>query len=231
MLWTAFSLGLFGSLHCVGMCSPLAAAKSTGKSSKSGIAARLMLYNTGRITTYILLGILVGALGFGAELAGFQSKLSIAAGVFLILVAFFNINVEYRLMRLPLFGQWNIWLRRKLGHYFAQNSYMSWFRTGFFNGMLPCGLVYAAVIGAVLAGGVKESVLYMFLFGAGTVPLMFLSLFIGKIGIAPWQSKLMRLYPALLTLLGVLFIIRGLQFDLPPGFDFLNPMSNIPMCH
>lgn len=231
MLWTAFTIGLFGSVHCVGMCGPIPMAKSTADASKKGIAGRLMLYNLGRTLTYVLLGFMVGALGFGAELAGWQSWISIGAGAFLLLAAIFSFNVEHYLMRLSAFGQWNIWLRGKIGKYFGSNTYASWFRTGFFNGMLPCGLVYAAVIGAVLTGGILESATYMLFFGLGTMPLMFFSVFAGKLSTNPWQRKLRKLYPIMLAVLGVLFILRGVNFVLPYGFDFLNPMSNVPMCH
>ena len=231
MLWTAFTIGLFGSLHCVGMCGPIPMAKSAAGTSKSGLAGRLLLYNFGRIITYVLLGVMVGALGFGAELAGWQSTLSVVAGVFLLLAAVFSFNVEYHLLRLPAFGQWQVWLRRKLGKYFGSNTYSSWLRTGFFNGFLPCGLVYAAVIGAVLTGSILQSAMYMSLFGLGTIPLMFFTVFIGKLSVSPWQVKLRRLYPTLLIALGILFIMRGVNFDLPYGFDFLNPMSDVPMCH
>lgn len=231
MLWTAFTIGLFGSVHCVGMCGPIAIAKSTADADRKGIAGRLLLYNFGRTITYVLLGLMVGALGFGAELAGWQSWISIAAGVFLLFVALFSFNVEYHLLRLPALGRWNVWLRGKLGKYFGSNTYMSWLRTGFFNGMLPCGLVYAAVIGAVLSGGILDGALYMFVFGLGTMPLMFLAVLVSKLSISPWQKRLRRLYPALLVLLGILFIMRGVNFDLPYGFDFLDPMSNVPMCH
>lgn len=231
MLWTAFSIGLLGSVHCVGMCGPLAMAKTTNSDSKLDLVLRLLLYNVGRITTYILLGLMVGALGFGAELAGWQSYISIFFGVSLLLIAIFKINIEYHLLRLPMLSSFNVWLRSSLSKYFGSNSYMSWYRTGFFNGLLPCGLVYAAIIGAVLMGSFYDSALYMATFGLGTVPLMFTSVFLGKISIRGFARRLQQFYPIFLAFLGVLFIMRGANFDLPAGFSFLNPMQEVPMCH
>ncbi|MFT7283225.1 MAG: sulfite exporter TauE/SafE, partial [Cyclobacteriaceae bacterium] len=75
MIWSGFVIGLLGSLHCVGMCGPLAFAAPT-MSSKRLTGA--LVYNAGRTMTYAVLGAIAGILGLGINLAGFQSYLSIA---------------------------------------------------------------------------------------------------------------------------------------------------------
>ncbi|MDA7625750.1 sulfite exporter TauE/SafE family protein, partial [bacterium] len=72
MLWTAFTIGLFGSLHCVGMCGPIALAMPHDNSNKFQTIGKILLYNFGRTLTYVLLGILIGLLGEGLFLAGIQ---------------------------------------------------------------------------------------------------------------------------------------------------------------
>ena len=82
---TAFLLGLVGSLHCAGMCGPLALAlPATGSTTAAHVLGRIA-YNAGRIATYCLLGILFGLVGYTLLLAGFQRWVSITLGVALLL--------------------------------------------------------------------------------------------------------------------------------------------------
>ena len=84
----ALSLGFFGSLHCIGMCGPLALALlPTGISQPriARIATSSLFYNFGRVVTYSMLGLAFGLLGSAARLAGLQQILSIATGVVILL--------------------------------------------------------------------------------------------------------------------------------------------------
>src|SRR3954466_9482086 len=79
-LWTAFLLGLAGSLHCAGMCGPLLCALPVVGQGRASFYAGRFLYNLGRIGMYGLLGLVFGALGKTLSIAGLQRWLSLAAG-------------------------------------------------------------------------------------------------------------------------------------------------------
>ena len=86
-LWTAVVVGLGGSLHCVGMCGPLALALAGGDRGGLRFIGGRLLYNSGRMVTYVLLGGLFGLLGGVLQLAGWQQGLSIAVGGIIMLGA------------------------------------------------------------------------------------------------------------------------------------------------
>ena len=230
MIYTAFTIGLFGSLHCVGMCGPIALALP-GVGAKWESVRKLLLYNGGRIITYVCLGAVIGVFGEAFNLADIQKWLSILAGVFLLIVALFSIPVESHLLNLPILGRIYLFLKGSLFRNLTRGSSLSFFKTGLLNGLLPCGLVYVALIGALTSGGFFSSLLYMFLFGIGTVPLMMATVLLGKRLDVKFRNYIKRFYPALLFVLAVLFIYRGIQFSVPQNFSFWEMMQNMPMCH
>lgn len=231
MLITAFTIGLFGSLHCVGMCGPIALALPQGQQSKWASVWRMLLYNFGRTITYVLMGVVIGLLGEGIFLAGAQKWLSISAGILLIIVAIFSIPVESKLMRLSIIGQAYLWLKKTLAKFLGRNSRLAFFQTGMLNGLLPCGLVYMAIVGAMTMGSVSGGAAYMFLFGLGTVPLMLFTALAGNMVSLKIRNKLKKAYPFFIFSLALLFIFRGLEFHVPRDFSFWEAMQNMPMCH
>lgn len=221
---TAIVLGLVGSLHCAGMCGPLALAlPMTGNSRATFILGRLA-YNTGRIVTYCTLGAISGLVGQTLALAGFQRWVSLAAGsailVGLILSTRFSTS-------LPV-ARFVAWIKSGLGVMLRQRSLSSTFALGALNGLLPCGLVYAACAGAVAAGGFLSGAEYMAAFGLGTVPMM---LGIGLVGQKlqfALRFKLQRLIPACLILVAAMLILRGLSLGIP----YLSPdLAAGAACH
>ena len=226
MLWTAFMLGLAGSLHCAGMCGPLALALPHPGGGASGFVASRLAYNAGRIVTYSLMGLLFGLLGKSLALVGIQRWLSIGAGSLILLGLLFSTRlgagtpVVRAVLRLKsTFGR--LLQRRTLG---------SLGLLGLLNGLLPCGLVYAAGAGAAATGGLLTAMEYMALFGLGTLPLM---LGIGLSGRAMpvlFRSRLQQLVPASVALVAVLLILRGLALGIP----YLSPnlaASDPACCH
>lgn len=231
MLWTAFTIGLFGSLHCVGMCGPIALAMPYGTQNRWQTIGKILLYNLGRTATYVLLGIIIGLLGEGIFLAGMQRWLSVFMGVGILVIAMFSINVESRLLKASGIGRFYFFVKSQLGKHLKNDSRLAFFQTGFLNGFLPCGLVYMAIIGAVTIGSIEGSALYMFLFGLGTIPLMLATVLLGHLVNFKVRNKIKKLYPVFLVGLAALLIFRGVQFDVPPDFSFWEAMSTIPMCH
>jgi len=231
MLWTAFIMGLFGSLHCVGMCGPIAMALPVQSQGRRSMISKLLLYNFGRTTTYVFLGALIGILGEGVFLAGMQKWLSIGLGISLLVIALFSINIESRLLHAPITGRVFLFVKKSLGGLLKNSSAPAIFRTGIINGFLPCGLVYMAIVGAVSMGNIFSSALYMLLFGLGTIPLMLATATAGQFASLKWRNKIKKLFPIFVASLAVLLIFRGLQFNLPEGFSFWETMQNMPMCH
>lgn len=231
MLWTAFIMGLFESLHCVGMCGPIALALPAQSPSRMEMVSKLLLYNFGRTVTYVFLGLLIGLLGEGIFLAGMQKWLSIGLGIFLLIIALFSVNIESRLIKAPIVGRLFFFVKSNLGKLLKNNSMPAIFRTGVVNGFLPCGLVYMAIVGAVSMGSAMDGALYMLLFGLGTIPLMLAVATAGQFASIKWRNKVKKLFPVFVGALAVLLIFRGLQFSIPEGFSFWEAMQHIPMCH
>ncbi len=230
-LWTAFTIGLFGSLHCVGMCGPVACALPNQGSSKSALLGNALLYNLGRTVTYSLLGGLIGIVGRGLQLAGFQEIMSIVLGVMLLAIALFSINVEAKLLQLPGLNQLVFRLKSQLGRLLKDSGVNTSFFIGLLNGLLPCGLVYMGVVGALSTGGVGSGMAYMALFGLGTFPLMLATGLAGNFAGIRFRTALRKAYPAFLVFFAVLFLFRGLNFQVPSDFFFWAKMGDVPMCH
>ena len=228
-LWTAFTIGLFGSLHCVGMCGPIALAVA-GQDRRFALGNAL-LYNFGRIVTYSVLGAVIGLLGRGLFLAGFQKGLSIGMGVALLLIGAFSINVETKLLRIPVVNQVIFYLKAALGRQLKSRGKSAAFGIGVLNGFLPCGLVYMGVFGALSTESVPSGMAYMALFGAGTIPIMLLTGYAGNLASLRVRNFLKKLYPAFLIFFALLFLFRGLNFHLPGDFFFYEKMDDLPLCH
>lgn len=231
IIWSAFIIGLVGSLHCVGMCGPIAMALPHQGSYRWVATGRLLLYHLGRITTYALLGILIGFFGKGLLLAGMQMYVSIGLGALLLLVALFSINVEAQLVRLGFMRRFQQKVRTHMGRLLKSKHPGALYGLGMLNGLLPCGLVYMAIVGAVATGSIWLGSAYMALFGAGTLPLMLLTSVAGQFIDVKWRNRLRRLTPVFLILFAVLFISRGIQFELPSDMRFWESMQDVPMCH
>ena len=229
ILWTAFTIGIFGSVHCVGMCGPVALA--VGSQKRGSLWMSALLYNIGRISTYALLGLFIGLIGKGLFIAGLQKYLVIAMGVALLLIALLSINFENRLLSLPVVERFYFSLKSALGRTLQSRSPLAPLSIGFLNGFLPCGLVYLAIAGAVSTAGAAEGAAYMAVFGLGTWPVMLTSVFFGNMLSVRFRNFLRKLYPAFLIFFAILFLARGLNFHIPGEFFFWEQMDNLPMCH
>lgn len=230
-LWTAFTIGLFGSLHCIGMCGPIAMSLPYQASSRLKTAGNALLYNFGRIITYSLLGAVIGLLGQGVFFAGFQRWLAIGMGVLLLAIALFSINVESKMLSLPMVNRFYFRLKAELAKLLKRRSKFSLFWIGTLNGLIPCGLVWLAIIGAVSTGNIWEGMFYMMLFGLGTLPLMLTASLAGNWAGLRFRKVLRKMIPAFLLFFAMLFFFRGFNFYIPPDFNIWEAMQNIPMCH
>ena len=163
-------MGFAGSLHCVGMCSPLAMAVTNMTPS---IFLNKFLYNSGRIMMYSFFGAIVSVVGVVFPLAGFQNLLSLTLGVTLLIIGIAGIrNVNLPLITKGLQSVSTI-LKKQFGHFLQRKSYGSILVLGMLNGMLPCGLTFIALTFCLTLEGPIHGFTFMMLFGAGTLPAMF----------------------------------------------------------
>lgn len=231
MYWTAFLLGLAGSLHCVGMCGPIAMALPFQDRRPWKTVLNMSLYQGGRILTYGLLGLFLGLLGMGLWIAGIQTYLSIALGILLLSMAFLSFNVEKYFAFVPWMRQFHQWVQYQMSYLLKNRNGQQFFLIGMVNGLIPCGLVYMAVIGALTTSDFSGGFLFMVSFGLGTLPLMFsMTLFGNYIGLAR-RRKLQKLMPVLMAIIAVLFLYRGIEVHLPADYRFLKDWNDLPMCH
>ncbi len=223
-LWTAFLLGLVGSLHCAGMCGPLVLAMPlTGNSPLSFLLGRLA-YNLGRIVTYCSLGALFGLIGKSLTLIGFQRWLSFSVGV-LILIGLLLLNRPGFSARIAKVVSL---IKTPFAKLLSQRSFHGTFLLGMLNGLLPCGLVYAACAGAVAQSEFTSGLIYMMFFGLGTIPMMLAIGLAGKKLQFTLHFKFQKLIPFTLILMSLLLILRGLALNIP----YLSPdLAHSSCCH
>lgn len=206
-----FLIGLAGSLHCVGMCGPL--LMMVPMQHRRSPFVGWLQYHGARVSVYILMGILFGILGKGVALAGFQRLLSLAAGGILVIVALFAWRWERWTQQLPGLAHLQVWVKRELSRRMGQGQSVPLFLLGGLNGLLPCGMVYAALAGAIAAGDMLAGAVFMLLFGAGTVPLLLLLFYVGRPLQAVLRERLRLLQPLLLLIAAALLLMRGLHLD------------------
>ncbi len=212
-------MGLLGGFHCVGMCGPIALVLPVDRTSKWKALVQTSAYHLGRIVTYALMGLLFGLLGKGLSLAGFQSKISILMGAIMILAVIFPTNylANFGLGK-PLYGL-VAKLKSTLGSYLQKKSSSTLFIIGLLNGLLPCGLVYMALTGAVATGDAYTGAAFMALFGLGTSPLLTGLVLAGNFFSIEARNKINKIIPYFVVLVGIIFILRGLEL----GIKFISP--------
>jgi sulfite exporter TauE/SafE len=213
-LISGFVVGILGSFHCVAMCGPIALALPAGNSAGMVYVAGRVLYNTGRIMTYVLLGALMGSIGGLFALAGMQQAVSIAVGCFMILALFLPSIARFSSSRWSFPGSLYTRLRTHLGTLLHRRSLVSLLLIGIVNGFLPCGFLYIALAGAATLGEIPKGMAFLAGFGLGTLPLMLGVSLIGRT-LRPGIRKMSALLPAFTFLLAVLFILRGLNLGIP----------------
>lgn len=212
-LLAAALLGLLGSAHCVAMCGPLILAVGIPR-QRQGLGTRLLHithYHAGRLSTYALLGALAGAAGSVALLGGLGRGVAVAAGVALILA---GIGPGFLRRWTPGSGPWMTAAAQ------AGAAARRWqvahpssgpFVAGLANGVLPCGMVYAALATALSTGSIPGAAGVMAAFGLGTVPaLAGLSLGAAQVS-RGWQRRLSHVVPMALVLVGLLMVGRALR--------------------
>jgi sulfite exporter TauE/SafE len=213
-LLQAFLIGILGSFHCIGMCGPIALALPLKNQSLLSKIFSSLIYNGGRSITYGIMGFLFGLIGRGLYLGGLQRWTSIALGVIMVLSVIFpflfrKVNLESRVDN-ALSA-----VKKLFGRFLSVRTYKSLFIIGLLNGLLPCGLVYIALAGAIVAGTAWDGALFMILFGLGTVPVMFALPVAGSMVSLKFRNRIRKIIPYFIILIGLIFILRGLNLGIP----------------
>ena len=230
ILFSALLLGLLSSWHCVGMCGPLAIAVNHAGGEKSWTG--MLIYHSGRIIVYALMGILMGALGMATYMLEIQQYFSILLGIVVLILIFKQswlnkITAKYQKSRFMSFIKVRLLNKRNF------RTSRGKFIAGIANGFLPCGMVYVALAGAVAQPKVELSVAYMIIFGLGTFPALMVTNFIPlKWTAKPFYRK--WAFAGMLVISCLLFY-RALHTHNPSSdnhqeHEMKSGFSDIPLC-
>jgi len=214
----AFLTGLFGGVHCFGMCGGIVGALTLGVSDKDKKHSPFVIslgYNLGRITGYIIAGAIVGFLGATlVDLTGIQTAkqvLAVIASLFMIALGFYLAGLWSGLSKIEAVGS-SLWKRIQplTQHFIPVKSFQQAVPLGFLWGWLPCGLVYTALIWTLSAGGATEGALIMLAFGLGTLPNL-LAMGVIATRLSKWvQNPKVRLIAGMMVILmGILTLLRS----------------------
>ena len=218
-LVAGFTMGIAGSLHCVGMCGPLCLALPLQGLSKYQKISRLFIYQLGRTTTYTLLGLLLGLAGQRIYLAGYQQIFSIVVGGLIIIGALLEL-FSTSSIQIPLLHRFYSLVANFIGKQLKNvKSIAGYYSMGLGNGLLPCGLVFIALTTTLSFNDVQLSAFFMSAFGLGTMPSMLLTGLAGQLIKPQARIALHKAIPFIVLLMGVLLILRGLDLGIP----FISP--------
>ncbi len=223
MLWpviiSGFTLGAAGSLHCVGMCGPLSLALPVQHLSKTKKFFSLLLYQFGRIITYSAIGLLFGLAGRRIYISGYQQWFSIGMGLLVLTFAVLYF-IQNKTVHLKFLNQFYFSIQKLISRLLKSiTGPFGFLLMGIANGLLPCGMVYIAVAATLSFTDVIQSVSFMAMFGAGTLPAMMMVAYAGQLIRLEVRQTLRKAVPFFVVLMGVLLILRGLDLGIP----FISP--------
>lgn len=205
-------MGLAGSLHCAGMCSPLAMAVANKGSSAM---LNRILYNAGRIVMYGFLGAIVGAVGYLLPLSKYQNIMSIGLGVALFAMAMSGISSVRIPVVTPVSLRFTSMLKRIFSKFIQRKSVGAMLLLGSLNGLLPCGLTLVALSVCITLSKPVQGFAYMFVFGLGTLPVMLGLVSIASLVTNRFHWNIKAVTTALMAISGVLLIVRVFLVHVP----------------
>jgi len=214
-----FSLGAVSSLHCVGMCGPLSMALPMQYLFKWQRVVSILLYQVGRVITYSTLGLIFGLAGRRVYLAGFQQWFSIVMGM-LILVLIAQYWIFRKNVHPTFLGKFYFLVQNAMRRILKIKGMLPFLFFGIANGFLPCGMVYIALAGALVTTQVSHSVLFMAMFGLGTLPAMFAVNYFRQFFSLSLRNSFRKAVPVFVSVMAVILILRGLNLGIP----FISPV-------
>lgn len=215
-----FFIGLLTSLHCIAMCGGINLSQCVSYKVDNGNPSKLtklkpsLLYNSGRVVSYTIIGGIVGALGSGISFSGAAKGIvAIISGVFMVIMGLNMLNI------FPWLRKLNPRMPKIFGNKIHNNNGMyGSFYVGLLNGLMPCGPLQAMQIYALGTGSFAAGALSMFMFSIGTVPLMFGFGAVSTMLSGKFTHKMMKVSAVLVIVLGVIMANRGMAlsgFSLP----------------
>lgn len=204
-------IGLLGSIHCVGMCGGFVFALAQNSTHRLHFLQKQTAYYLGKTLTYTLLGALVGALGHALStlFTRFQIVLSISLGLVLVFMGLGMLGILKRYQFPALLRPWKN-ISAMMGKLLGKGSRSAPFALGLMNGLLPCGLVYAALVLAAASGTFSQGMLIMGVFGISTIPALFATAIAGVFMKPAWRHQIHMISGVILIGLGLLTVYRGL---------------------
>ncbi len=228
LLLLALSMGLLSSFHCLGMCGPIALALPVGSDSKIARFIGILTYNLGRAITYALLGLAFGTIATTVKWMGYFKYLSIAAGVIMIAYVLFYSKIEKYTSQFSPIQSFLSRLKSKMGLQLRKKNKAAWFVLGNLNGLLPCGMVYLALISSMATGSSIKSAAFMFIYGIGTFPMMVGIGYFKQLITPVIRTKMRYLVPIMLSIAGLVLIFRGLLINYSDSSD--SHSHRFPIC-
>jgi sulfite exporter TauE/SafE len=224
LIWIA---GLLGSSHCLGMCGGFALTIGNGATSWRNNTVRQLLYTSGRLFTYAVLGAVAGyagsrLTGHVPALVSLPAILSLAAGLLLIYQGLLSAGW---LPKSGVVGRSSCLAGSFFAPLLVGPGWLQVFLAGLFTGLLPCGLLYGMVALAASTHAMLPAMAVMLAFGLGTAPLMILAGLGGSLMRLSWRKPLFRLAACCLILTGGISVARGASFLLAP-----KPAEACPFC-
>ncbi|HET6363619.1 MAG TPA: sulfite exporter TauE/SafE family protein [Nitrospirota bacterium] len=213
----AFTTGVLGGFgHCIGMCGPLVASYALAKASvPQPFLIRMaphLLYNSGRITTYALIGGVMGLSGsfvnVAGRLAGIQNIVAVITGITMIFMGLSIVGIGAKTSWIE---KKNLPILRAAQAVLTSPSTLRYYPLGLVLGLLPCGLSYTVFIASAGTGGLFPGMLTALLFGLGTLPAL---LFFGAVMTSISASLRGRIYRAggvIVLIMGLYFLFRGIR--------------------
>jgi sulfite exporter TauE/SafE len=206
MIYTALLLGVTGSLHCLAMCSPLSMIVSNTPGNQ---LLNRLVYHSGRILTYALLGAGAASISAFVPIASHQTVLSIGLGIVLIMIALSKRHTFHVPYLTCYVSHFTTLLKTIFGKYVKQKNYFAKFLLGIINGFLPCGLTLMALTICITLPNAMDGLWYMFFFGVGTLPMLLGAHVVLLAAFKKFNCSASSVMMILLIISGALLITRG----------------------
>ncbi|RAX58344.1 hypothetical protein CCZ01_02700 [Helicobacter monodelphidis] len=212
-LWALIILGFGGSIgHCIGMCGGFVLSYSHALQNRQILGHTL--YSLGRLSSYTLLGIIVGGLGQALTInIHIKGIFFVVLGIILLLIGVSLLGKSRFLLKVENFLKDILPVETFFQYAFSQKGMIGIFLLGLANGLLPCGLVYTALLTAAGSGSYIWGGIGMFAFGLSTLPVMLLlGFFSSKISSMRYRNTILKIIAILLIAFACLMIYKGSMF-------------------
>jgi len=209
------TLGLASCLHCVGMCGPLMSIYIDNDDRGSFVGRRLLLHHTGRIFTYLAMGLFIGAAGDALNIISLGSSVAVMSGAILAFAGVLQLYGSALHLPTPVAD-----IMRKLGRIVATSTNITsrpirMFAMGVVNGLLPCGVTLTAIMASATIPDVDQRLAFLLSFGVATLPaLVGMGMLLSNLG-RVWRKRLDSSLAVATVLVGLIVIFRGLSLDVP----------------